>query len=139
MSLHCRRSFSMLYLNLDVVVLPGPALTPDQDGLHLRRERLLPGDAQLQSQTCVCRHASTLAVSEHQTLFQTKEKYFLNLRVESWSGILHLFNETGHVLEEEVVQVLLLHVLQLEGGLVASTHHPGVCVSDVSTMMRRVV
>jgi len=61
------------------------------------------------------------------------------VRIESRSRILDLLNQTGHVLEEEVVQVLLLHVLQLQGGLVASTHHPGVCVSVVSTMMRSVV
>merc|ERR1711936_1185032 len=29
--------------DVDVVVLPGPALAPDQDGLHLGAERLLPG------------------------------------------------------------------------------------------------
>merc|ERR1711890_182252 len=46
--------------DVDVVKLPGPALTPDQDGLHLRTERLLPGDSQLDGKTRVGRHASAL-------------------------------------------------------------------------------
>ena len=44
----------------------------------------------------------------------------LYLRIKSGSGILNLFYQTRHVLEEEIVEVLLLHVLQLEDGLVAS-------------------
>ena len=48
----------------DAVVLPGPALAPDQDGLHLGAEGLLPGDAQLDSQACVGRHSSTFAVTD---------------------------------------------------------------------------
>ena len=80
----------------DAVILPGPALAPDQDGLHLWAEGLLPGDAQLDSQTCVGRHTSTFAVTET----QKKNKYVScelvyreGLRVQSWSGILDLLNE----------------------------------------------
>ena len=51
-----------------LLVLPGPALAPDQNGFHLRGETLLPGDAQLQGQAGVGGHASTFAVSEEQIL-----------------------------------------------------------------------
>ena len=34
-------------------------------------------------------------------------------RVEAGAGVLGLFYEAGHVLEEEVVHVLLVHVPQL--------------------------
>lgn len=47
-----------------------------------------------------------------------------HLRVEPGSGVLHLLDQAGHVLEEEVVQVLLLHVLQLELGPVLAADHP---------------
>ena len=53
---------------MDLVILPRPALTPDQNGFHLRGETLLPGDAQLQGQAGVGGHASTFAVSEEQIL-----------------------------------------------------------------------
>ena len=56
----------------DAVVLPGPALAPDQDGLHLGAEGLLPGDAQLDGQACVCRHSSAFAVTDA----QKRNKYF---------------------------------------------------------------
>ena len=49
------------------------------------------------------------------------------LRVQSWCGILDLFDEAGHVLEEEIVKVLLLHVPELEGGLAAAHHPDAVC------------
>ena len=56
----------------------------------------------------------------------TNEPQIINifnfLRVESRSRILDLLDQTGHVLEEEVVQVLLLHVLQLEDGFVLGGH-----------------
>ena len=51
---------------MDLVVLPRPALTPDQNGFHLGGEALLPGDAQLQGQAGVGGHASTFAVSDDQ-------------------------------------------------------------------------
>ena len=92
--------------DVDVVVLPGPALAPDEDGLHLRGQGLLPGDAQLEREARVCRHAAALAVG-----------------VEARGGVLHLLDQPRHVLEEEVVKVLLLHVAELEHGFVASAHH----------------
>ena len=51
-------------LDVDIVVLPGATLTPDQDGLHLRGQTFLPGDAELDGQSGMCRHPSTLAVPE---------------------------------------------------------------------------
>merc|ERR1712226_94265 len=45
---------------VDIVVLPGSALAPDQDRLHLGAERLLAGDSQLDGKTRVSGHASTL-------------------------------------------------------------------------------
>ena len=45
------------------------------------------------------------------------------LRVQPWSGILYFLNESRHVLEEEVMEVLLLHVLQLKGGPVLASNH----------------
>ena len=44
-------------------------------------------------------------------------------RVQPRSGILHLLNQPGHVLEEDVVQLLLLHVLQLERRPVLGASH----------------
>ena len=52
------------YPDSDLLVLPSPALAPDQNGFHLRGETLLPGDAELQGETSVGGHASTLAVSD---------------------------------------------------------------------------
>lgn len=51
----------------DVLVVPGPALAPDHDSLHLGRHHLesrtlWPDDAELQSHAGVGRHAATLAV-----------------------------------------------------------------------------
>ena len=37
-----------------------------------------------------------------------------HLRVEARGGVLGLLNEAGHVFEEEVVHVLLVHVPQLD-------------------------
>ena len=37
-----------------------------------------------------------------------------HLRVEARGGVLGLLNEPGHVFEEEVVHVLLVHVPQLD-------------------------
>ena len=99
--------------DVDVVVLSGSALAPDEDGLHLRGQGLLPGDAQLEGEARVCRHAAALAVG-----------------VEAGGGVLHLLDQAGHVLEEEVVEVLLLHVAELEHGFVAPAHH-GEAVSCV--------
>ena len=45
-----------------------------------------------------------------------------NLRVQSWSGILDLLNEAGHVLEEEIVKMLFLHVFELESGFTRLRH-----------------
>merc|ERR1711936_1300829 len=97
-------------VDCDTVVLPGPTLAPDEDGLHLGAEGLLPDNPELQSQARVCRHSSTFAVW-----------------VQSWCGILDLLDEAGHVLEEEIVKVLLLHVPELEGGLAAAHHPDAVC------------
>ena len=48
--------------DVDIIVLPGPTLTPDQDRLHLGRQTLLPGDAELNSQAGVSGHTSTFTV-----------------------------------------------------------------------------
>ena len=49
------------------------------------------------------------------------------LRVESRSRSFDFLNESGHVLEEEIVKMLLLHVPELEGGLAAAHHPDAVC------------
>ena len=51
-------------------------------------------------------------------------------RVQPRSGILHLLNQPGHVLEEDVVQLLLLHVLQLERRSVLGASHGVVEAAD---------
>ena len=48
---------------------------------------------------------------------------FDNLRIQSGSGILHFLNETGHVFQEEIVEMFLLHVLQLEDGFIVTGVH----------------
>ena len=60
-------------------------------------------------------------------------------RVQPRSGILHLLNQPGHVLEEDVVQLLLLHVLQLERRSVLGASHGVVEAEDdkgVSRLLR---
>ena len=59
----------------------------------------------------------------------------LNLRVQSGCRVLNLLDEPGHVLEEEVVKVLLLHVLELEHGLAGGLggHGGGVAEAGVGT------
>ena len=104
-------------------VLPGPALAPDQDGLHLGTEGLLPDDAQLQGQARVGRHASAFAVAGKRLeckLYSHNQSDYL--RVQSWSGILDLLDEAGHVLEEEIVKMLLLHVFELESRFARLRH-----------------
>ena len=51
-------------------------------------------------------------------------------RVQARSGVLDLFNQPGHVLEEDVVQLLLLHVLQLERRSVLGASHDGVVEAE---------
>ena len=51
-------------------------------------------------------------------------------RVQSGSGILDLLNQAGHVLEEDVVKLLLLHVLQLERRSVLGASHDAVVESE---------
>ena len=51
-------------LDVDIIIFSGPTLTPDQDRLHLGRQTLLPGDAQLNGQPGVCGHTSTLTAPE---------------------------------------------------------------------------
>ena len=108
-------------------VLPGPALTPDQDGLHLGAEGLFPDNAELQSKARMCRHASAFAVSKDEGVIFDHGDSLHYLRVQSWCGILDLLDEAGHILEEEVVKMLLLHVPELEGGLAAAHHPDAVC------------
>ena len=43
-----------------------------------------------------------------------ENKIIMYSRVQSRSGILDLLNQAGHVFQKNVVQLLLLHVLQLE-------------------------
>jgi len=99
-------------VDLDIIVLPGSALAPDEDGLHLGGHHLGSasvgsGDTEFKGDTGVSGHASTLAV-----------------RVEAGGGGLAFLNKSGHVLEEEIVHVLLVHVLQLDGGtgLLSASH-----------------
>ena len=54
----------------------------------------------------------------------------LNLRVQSGCRVLNLLDQAGHVLEEEVVKVLLLHVLELEHGLAGGLGGHGDGVAD---------
>ena len=51
-------------------------------------------------------------------------------RVQPGSGILHLLNQPRHVLEEDIVQLLLLHVLQLERRSVLGASHGVVEAAD---------
>jgi len=92
--------------DLDSVIFTGSALAPDQDGLHLGGEGLLTGDSELKSKTSMSSHSSTCAVW-----------------VKPWSGILYFLNESRHILKEQVMEVLLLHILQLEGWPVLSSNH----------------
>ena len=46
-----------------------------------------------------------------------------NLRIESGCGIFHLLDEPRHVFQEEIVEMLLLHVLELEDGFVVTAGH----------------
>ena len=61
-----------------------------------------------------------------------------NLRVQSGSGVLHFLNETGHVFQEEIVEMFLLHILQLQDGFLATSDHDGtVCERDCWPDMSR--
>ena len=86
-------------------------------------------------------HPATFAVSDDQiclTIVNLLMIEFDNLRVQSGSGILHFLNETGHVFQEEIVEMFLLHVLQLEDGFFAtSDHDASVCERDCRTDMSR--
>ena len=118
------RDRTLSYPDVNLIVLPRPALTPDQDGLHLGGQALLPGDPQLQGQPGVGGHTSTLAVPDQDlTLLDLQPPCSLYSRVESGSGVFNLLNQSGHVLQEEIVEMLLLHVLQFEGLLLATTDH----------------
>ena len=46
-----------------------------------------------------------------------------NLRIESGCWVFHLLDEPRHVFQEEIVQMLLLHVLELEDGFVGAACH----------------
>ena len=54
----------------------------------------------------------------------------LNLRVQPGCRVLNLLDQAGHVLEEEVVKVLLLHVFELENGLAGGLGGHGDGVAD---------
>ena len=56
----------------------------------------------------------------------------LNLRVQPGCRVLNLLDQAGHVLEEEVVKVLLLHVLELEHGLAGGLGGHGDGAAEVS-------
>ena len=68
--------WSRAYPDSHLLVLPGPALTPDQNGLHLGGEALLPGDAQLQGEASVGGHASTFAVSDIKIFLEYRKYEF---------------------------------------------------------------
>jgi len=93
-------------LDLNIIILSGPALTPDQDRLHLGRQALLPCDAEFDGQPSVGGHTSTFAA-----------------RIESGCWVFHLLDEPRHVFQEEIVEMLLLHVLELEDGFVVTAGH----------------
>ena len=46
-----------------------------------------------------------------------------NLRIKSGCGVFHLLYEPRHVFQEEIVEMLLLHVLELEDGLIVTAGH----------------
>ena len=46
-----------------------------------------------------------------------------NLRIESGCGVFHLLDEPRHVFQEEIVEMLLLHVLELEDGFIVTAGH----------------
>ena len=46
-----------------------------------------------------------------------------NLRIESGCWVFHLLDEPRHVFQEEIVEMFLLHVLQLEDGFIATAGH----------------
>jgi len=90
-------------LYFHIIILPSPALAPDQNSLHLgghHLDTLSRGseNSEFQGNTSMSGHTSFLAVW-----------------VEAGGGVLCLLDETGHVLEEQIVHVLLIHVLQLQG------------------------
>ena len=59
-------------------------------------------------------------------------------RVQSGSRILDLLDQPGHVLEEDVVQLLLLHVLQLERRSVLGPSHDAVVEAEGDKGVSRV-
>ena len=48
--------------HIDVGVAPSPALAPDEDSLHLRAQRLLSSDSQLDGQPGVGAYTSTFGI-----------------------------------------------------------------------------
>ena len=56
-----------------------------------------------------------------------------NLRIESGCWVFHLLDEPRHVFQEEIVKMLLLHVLKLEDGFASLGRHceDGVSVGEV--------
>lgn len=84
----------------DILVIPASALAPDHHSLHLGRHHLQAGalgtdDTELEGNASMCCHSTALAV-----------------RVEARGGVLGFLDETGHVLEEQVVHALFVHVLE---------------------------
>ena len=115
--------------HVDVGVGASPALAPDEDGLHLRAQRLLPSDPQLDGKPGVCAYTSTFGIPAQRGLRQG-DQIIMYSRVQPRSGVLHLLNQPGHVLEEDVVQLLLLHVLQLERRSVLGPSHDAVVEAE---------
>ena len=51
--------------DVDVGVGPRPTLAPDEDGLHLRAQRLLPSDPQLDGKPGVGAYTSAFGIPGH--------------------------------------------------------------------------
>ena len=58
-----------------------------------------------------------------QILCYEKTSEISNLRVQSWSWVLDLLNESWHIFEEEIVKMFLLHVSQFEDWFLVSPNH----------------
>ena len=77
-----------IYRYVDIIILSCSALTPDEDGLHLWWQGLLPGDTQLQGKACMCGHTSTFAVStiERVNKIMRMKQFLLTGSVLGWGS-----------------------------------------------------
>ena len=128
------QSFFMRTLLIDAhLVFPGSALTPDQDGLHLGRHGdpvtrlsltsptlvtthhlLLPSAGLMMpssSATPACVAIPPLLLFLHRSTWSSwpARQCSQRSRVHTGTRVLCLLDEAGHVFQEEVVHVLLIH------------------------------